>query len=158
MIANIAFCTWWAVWVGGLWYQTLIHFAGVTITLAPTWRYFFWGFLLLGVGNTVLSAVNLFRPYWTVTRASIRLVSDAVGSVLFCWMMRANILAALSVVNVAPEKTAQIAHAINWWSATMFPLAVIACAIIAAVDAYRIFRVRSNAGPGIVLSAVSRIR
>jgi hypothetical protein len=112
----------------------------------------------LAICNTVASAVNLFRPYWTWVRATIRLVSDCVGSVLYCWLMKANIIAAISVMNVAPEKTAQIAHAINWWSAKMFPLAVIACAIIAAVDAYRIFRVRSHAGPGIVLSAATGIR
>ena len=155
VVANMVFCIWL---IGGMWYQTVLHFSGVTITLAPTWRYFFWGFLLLGVGNTVASAVNLVRPYWTWVRATIRLVSGAVGSVLFCWLMKANIFAAIGVVNVAPEKTSQIAHAINWWSAKMFPAAVIACAIIAAVDAYRIFRVRSNASPGIVLNAATGVR
>ena len=153
--ANLVFCIWL---IGGMWYQTVLHFSGVTITLAPTWRYFFWGFLLLGVGNTIASAVNLFRPYWTWVRATIRLVSDCVGSVLFCWLMKANIIAAIGVVNVDPVKTAQIAQAINWWSAKMFPVAVIVCAIIAAVDTYRIFRVRSNAGPGIALSAATGVR
>jgi len=155
VVANLVFCIWL---IGGMWYQTVLHFSGLTITLTLAWRYFFWSFLAVAIANTIASAINLFRPYWTWVRATIRLVSDCVGSVLFCWLMKANIIAAISVVNVAPEKTAQIAHAINWWSAKMFPLAVIACAIIAAVDAYRIFRVRSNAGPGIVLSAVSRIR
>ena len=155
VVANMVFCIWL---IGGMWYQTVLHFSGVTITLAPTWRYFFWGFLLLGVGNTIASAVNLFRPYWTWVRASIRLVSDCVGSALFCWPMKANIIVAISVVNVAPEKTAQVAQAINWWSAKMFPVAIVACVIIAAVDAYRIFRVRSNAGPGIVLNAATGVR
>jgi MFS family permease len=118
VVANMVFCIWL---IGGMWYQTVLHFSGVTITLAPTWRYFFWGFLLMGVGNMVASAVNLFRPYWTWVRATIRLVSDCVGSVFFCWLMKANIIAAISVVNVASEKTAQVAQAINWWSAKMFP-------------------------------------
>jgi hypothetical protein len=152
LIANMVFCTWWAFWVGELWYSTLIHFAGVTITLAPTWRFFFWGFLMLGVGNTALAAVNLFRPYWTSARAGMRLASDVIGSALFCWLMKANIVAGLSVVNVAPERTAQIAHAINWWSAKMFPWMVAFGVLIALNNVYRIIRVRSKAGPGAVLS------
>jgi hypothetical protein len=155
VVANLVFCIWL---IGGMWYQTVLHFSGVTIALAPTWRYFFWSYLALAIANTVASGVNLFRPYWTWVRATIRLVSDCVGSVLFCWLMKANIIAAISVVNVAPEKTAQIAHVINWWSAEMFPVAVIVCAIIAAVNAYRIFRVQSNAGPGIVLNAATGVR
>jgi hypothetical protein len=71
--------------------------------------------------------------------------------------MKADIIFAINVANVAPEKTAQIAHAINWWSEKMFPVAVVACAVIVVVDAYRIFRVRSNAGPGIVLSAATGV-
>ena len=71
----------------------------------------------MAIVNTMASAINLFRPFWTWVRATVRLVSDCVGSVLFCWLMKANIIAAISVVNVAPEKTAQIAHAINWSSA-----------------------------------------
>jgi len=155
LIANMVFCTWWAFWVGRLWYPTLIHFAGVTITLAPTWRYFFWGFLLLGVGNTIISAVNLFRPYWTWQRASARLASDFAGSLLFCWLTKAYIVVAISVTNVPAEKTAQIASAINWWTAKMFPFAIIFCVILAVVNAYRIFRVRANASHNPVLNTVT---
>jgi hypothetical protein len=154
VVANLVFCIWL---IGGMWYQTVLHFSGLTITLSPVWRYFFWSFLAVAIANTIASAINLFRPYWTWVRASIRLVCDCVGSVLFCWLMKANIIAAISVVNVAPEKTAQIAQAINWWSAKMFPLAIVACAVIVTVDAYRIYRVRSNVGPGIVLNAATSI-
>jgi hypothetical protein len=154
VVANLVFCIWL---IGGMWYRTVLHFSGVTITLAPTWRYFFWGFLLLGVANMVASGVNLFLPYWTWLRATIRLVSDCVGSALFCWLMKAIIIAAISVVNVAPEQTAQLARAINWWSAKMFPVGVIVCLIITVIDAYRIFRVRSNAGQGIALNAATGV-
>jgi hypothetical protein len=99
---NIVFCSWWLWWAGGHWYPTLIHLAGVTVTLAPVWRYFFWGYFLLGVVNTVASAVNVFRPYWTLERAVFRLLSDGAGSAI-CWLMKANIVAGISVVNVAPE-------------------------------------------------------
>ena len=150
--ANLVFCIWL---VGGMCYQTVLRFSGVSITLAPAWQYFFWGFVLLAAANTAASAVNLFRPYWTWERASIRLASDCIGSVLFCWLVKANILMAISVPNVDPARTAQITSAINWWSAKMFPAAVAVCLIIALANTYRIIRVRSNAGAGIVLNTAS---
>ncbi len=158
LIANMVFCIWWIYWGAGLWYPTLIHFAGVRITLAPTWRYFFWGYLLLGVGNMTFSAVHLFRPYWSLGRASVRLVSDCIGSVLFCWLTKTNIVVAISVANVAAEKTAHVASAINWWTAKMFPWAVIFCVLIALSAIYRIIRVRSNSGPGVVLNTAAGVR
>jgi hypothetical protein len=69
--------------------------------------------------------------------------------------MKANIVASINVVNVAPEKTAQVAHAINWWAAKLFPWAVVFCGLIILSDVRRIIRVRSNAGRGAVLSAAS---
>jgi hypothetical protein len=80
-----------------------------------------------------------------------------MGSALFCWLVKANILASISVANVAPEKTAHIAGAINWWSAKMFPVFVAVGVLIALRDIYRIYRVRSNAGQGVMLSAVTGV-
>jgi len=154
VVVNIVFCTWL---IGGAWYQTALHFSGVNITLAPVWRYIFWGFVLIALFNTAASAVNLFRPYWTSVRASIRLASDLVGGTLFCWLMKANILAAMSIANVAPEKAAHVASAINWWSAKMFPFAIVACVLILVTNAYRIFRVRTSLAPGIVLNAATGV-
>jgi hypothetical protein len=148
VVFNLAFGIWM---IAGAWYQTELHFHGVNITLAPAWRYLLWGWMLSAAANTATSAVNVFRPYWTWGRASIRLVCDCFGAALFCWLTKANIVLALSVTNVAPEKTAHVAHAINGWSARMFPWAVLVTLIIALVDIYRVIRVRSKASPGIVL-------
>jgi hypothetical protein len=98
--------------------------------------------------------MNISRPYWTLERAVFRLLSDSVGCAI-CWVTRLNIIAGISVVNVAPEKTAVVAHAINWWAAKMFPLAVIACAVILVVDAYRVYRVRANAAHPLALNTAS---
>jgi hypothetical protein len=138
-----------------MWYQTILHFSGVSITLAPAWRYFFWGFLLLAAANTVTSGVNLFRPYWTWVRASVRLISDCIGSALFCWFVKSDILVAISVPNVAAAKTAQITTAINWCAAKMLPAVVAVCVIIALANAYRIIRVRARANHPVVLNAAS---
>jgi hypothetical protein len=152
---NLVFFTWL---IGGEWYQTVLHFSGVSIVLAPVWRYIFWGFVLLAAANAAASAVNVFRPYWTVARASVRLVSDLIGSALFCWLVRANILLAITVAKVPLEKTAHITNAVNWWSAKMFPAFVLACVVIAVCDAYRIFRVRTSVACGIVLNAATGVR
>jgi hypothetical protein len=155
VVANLVLWSWL---IGGLWYQTVFHFYGLSITLAPVWRYIFVGFLLVSAINTVVAAVNLFHPYWTVLRASVRFVSDGIGSVLFCWFMKANPVLAISVTNVAPEKLVQVADSINWWMAKSFPIALLLGVIIALGNGYRIFRVRANHGAGITLSAATGIR
>jgi hypothetical protein len=106
--------------------------------------------------NIVSAAVNIFRPYWTAERAAFRLLSDSTA-VAICWVMRLNIIAGISVVNVAPEKTVVVAHAINWWAARLFPLAIAFCTLIALFDVYRIIRVRSNARAGGPLNAATVI-
>jgi len=109
----------------------------VSITLAPVWRYICWGFVLLAAANAAASAVTVFRPYWTV-------------AALFCWLMKANILVAITVVNVPLEKAAHITNAINWWSAKISQPS--ACVVIAVVNAYCIVRVRTSVASGIVLN------
>ena len=150
--ANLVGCIWL---IGGMWYQTVRHFSGVSITLAPVWRYFFWGFVSLAVANTALSAANLFRPYWTSWRASIRLAFDCIGSALFCWLLKSNILAAIAVANVDAAKTSLITAAINWWAEKIFPVAVIFGVIIAVTDVHRIVRARTKAMHPAALKAVS---
>jgi peptidoglycan biosynthesis protein MviN/MurJ (putative lipid II flippase) len=130
-----------------------LHFSGVTITLAPVWSYFFWGYMALAVANTAASAANLFSPYWTLGRATTRLATDSIGAVLFCWMLKANILVGITVANIAPEKTNHLVAAINWWIEKMFPFAIVACAVIVAVSAYRVLRVRAKSRSGVVFNA-----
>ncbi len=154
-VCNLVFGIWL---IGGAWYQTTLHFYGVSITLAPVWRYLFWGFLLSAAVNTATSAVNVFRPYWTWSRAGVRLATDCFGGALFCWLTKANIVLAISVANVPAGKTAQFAHAINWWTAKMFPWAVGVTVLIALAGAYRMIRARKSAAPGIVLKAASEVR
>jgi len=152
LVANLVCCIWL---IAGMWYQTVFHFSGVVITLVPAWRYFFWGFVLVTVINTAAAGINLLKPYWTWARASVRLVSDLIGSALFCWFMKSDILVGISVPNVAAEQTAQITHAINWWNSKMFPAAVAACVIIAAANTYRIVRVRTKASHPVALNTAS---
>jgi hypothetical protein len=138
LAANLIFCVWWTAHMSS---EMMLNQVNLRISLAPAWRHFFWGFLLLGFVNIGLAVVNLARPYWTAPRASIRFVSDVAGSVLFCWLFKANLLVEIAGANIPPLKAAQLTGAINFWTARMFPLAVLLGVVIALVNVFRIVRV-----------------
>jgi hypothetical protein len=138
LAANFVFCLWWTANMSS---NVALNQVNLRISLAPAWRYFFWGFLLLAFINIGLAVANFGRPYWTAPRASIRLVSDIAGSVLFCWLSKANLLVEIAGANIPPLKAAQLTGAINFWMARMFPLAIIVGIVIALVNIFRIVRV-----------------
>lgn len=149
--ANLIFLIWM---IGGSWYQTHLHVGNFSIEFAAVWGYVLQGFMLIAIVNIAAAIKNMVRPYWTWQRAAMRTGTDCIGSALFCWLMRSNFLAAMRVTNVSPEKTAQIVHAINWWSAKMFPFCVTVCAIIVAGSIYRVIRVRARKPhPGVLNTA-----
>jgi hypothetical protein len=131
LAANLVFIVWW---LSGMWSRTIFDMAGVQIVLAPVWRIFFSAFLLLSVAQAALSAVNLLHPYWTRLRSGSRLVLDATGSALFCWLLKVHVLAGISAPNLSPEKAAAISNAINTYMARSFPLAVVACVLVVALS------------------------
>jgi hypothetical protein len=138
LAAGLIFCTWWTAHISS---QMLLNQVNLRISLAPAWRYFFWGFLVVALFNIALAVANLGRPYWTARRATFRLLSDIAGSVLFCWLLKANILAEIAGARIPPLKAAQLTWAINFWMAKMFPAAVIFVIVIALVNSFRIARV-----------------
>lgn len=134
------FCVWWI----GMREPVVNVLSAVQITFAPVWLYFFWGFLALGLINMVMSGANLLRPYWTRTRAVLRLVIDAASSVLFCWLCKVEIFAAISVPNLSGGIATSWASTVNTWLLNIFPLAVGVGAIIAVADVYRIFHISAT--------------
>jgi hypothetical protein len=138
LAANLIFCVWWTAHMSS---EVMLNQVNLRISLAPAWRHFFWGFLFLAFVNIGLAVVGLARPYWTAPRASIRLVSDIAGSVLFCWLLKANLLVEIAGANILPLKAAQLTGAINFWMTRMFPLAVLLGVVIALVNVFRIVRV-----------------
>jgi hypothetical protein len=141
LLISVAFIVWCVSTLG---FRTVFDFAGARITLAPQWRYFLCGFLLVSLTTVAVSFVNLFHPCWTRLRASIRLAYNCVGSALICWLLKAAILMEITAPNVPPEKTLALTNAINLWASRSFPIAVLACALIALVDIRRIFRVKTT--------------
>jgi hypothetical protein len=139
LAANMIFCLWWTA---NMFTGVVLNQVNLRIALAPVpWRYFFWGFLLISFVNIGLAVANLARPYWTAPRAAIRLVSDMAGSVFFCWLLKANILAELSGASIPPEKAVQVTALLNLWMGRIFPIAVILGVVVAVVNIVRIVRV-----------------
>jgi hypothetical protein len=144
LVANAVFCVWWI----GMRSPIVLGHSAVTITLAPAWQYFFWGFLLLAMVNVALSGANLLRPYWTLARAGLRLATDVIGATLFCWLFKSAILVGIGVSGVAPERTQVIVNAINLWMSRSFPIVLIIGVVTAVFGVRRIIRAKeTNARP-----------
>jgi hypothetical protein len=137
-----AFCVWW---IGYMSSPIVINRPDVRIVLSPVWQYFFWGFGLIALANIPISAVNLIRPYWTIVRASLRLVTDLAGSVMICLLLKAHLLVEVRVANVPTERTLTITKAINMWAERSLPIGLIAGVAILVYNVYRIVRLRKNA-------------
>lgn len=133
----------------------VVDLYGVQIMLAPVWRVLFWSFLALAVANVALAGVNIFRPYWTLLRASLRLLFDGVGAGLFCWLLKAQALLGISAPSLSAPKAAIVTNVINLLMARAFPWAIVVTLVILCVDAYRIYRLRgaslnrSSVGPAV---------
>ena len=97
-----------ALWLNLMSSATVFEVAGGRITLAPATRYFIWIISFLAIAGIGVSSVNLFRPYWTRLRASIRLGINSIGWIAFCWLLKVQPLLEISVpglsVEVLPNK------------------------------------------------------
>jgi hypothetical protein len=138
LIVNAACVVAWA----SAMYTPVARITEVRFEVSPLWHWFFWLFLLVSVINTAIAAVNLMRPYWTVERAIARLLSDAAGSALFCWLLKANILVGFTVANVSHERMIEITNVVNYWMGRSFPISVAICIVIAGANIYRIVRLK----------------
>jgi len=146
VVVNLVFAGWWIKLMSS---PVILDRPEIRVVLTPVWRYFFWGFLLLAFANAAHAVVNFARPYWTVPRASLRLITDATASGLFCWMFqfKVNGLAEVTIPKIAPAQMAQMhvaANAINLAMARAFPFVLLAGVVILLVDAYRIYRVKNR--------------
>src|SRR5580692_618874 len=144
-LGEIAVAVIFNVWfVSAFWPRPAFDLFGVQISPAPVWKIIFWSFLALAVANIALAGVNLFRPYWTRLRASLRLLFDGVGGALFCWSLKAQVLAAISVPGLPAPKAVELTRLINMLLTKALPWSAVTILVILAFDAYRIMRVRSG--------------
>jgi hypothetical protein len=147
IVASSVFGVWW--WVSYLSSPVIVDRPELRVQLSPAWSHFFWGFLFVTLVNIALSAANLARPYWTVRRATFRLASDIVGSALFCWLMKSNIVAAIAVHGVPTEKTEAMTNAINLWMDRAFPIAIAIGIAVLVGDIYRIINASGRRAPAV---------
>jgi len=138
---GVMFLVWWSTYMGSL---RLVDVRELSVTLAPQWLWFYWGFVAITVANIVFSCYNLVRPRWTMTRAALRLVSDAGGSALFCWLMVLHPVASIAGVHIPPDKGIALVASINEWMARLMPYAVLVGVAIALGNGYRMFRLNSE--------------
>jgi hypothetical protein len=143
LTANLVFLIWW---MSVMWFRTVFELGGATIRLAPEWQYYVCGYLLITLAMIALSWANLFRPYWTRLRASVRLACNCLGSALFCWLLKSAIVAEIILPNASPAQSLAVTNAINMWAARIFPAAVVFCLVIVVVDIRRILRVKTTVG------------
>lgn len=141
MVVNWVFFLWWAA----NFHTTHLSIgSSIRISLTPTWFWFYWAYFILALANATLAGANLLRPWWTPTRATLRMLSDAVGAILFCWLLKANLLVAIAIATVPADKSQIITQAINLWMPRIFPLAIALTLLIAAIDIYRILRLQPS--------------
>jgi hypothetical protein len=62
-------------------------------------------------------------------------------------LLKTNVLLGFTAASVSASRAAEITHAFNWWTAKMFPAAVIFGVTILGINAFRIFRVKHGAPP-----------
>ena len=135
---GILFSVLWVNLAGG---RTDILFSSLRLILASDWIYFFWALLFLSLVNIGFSIMNLFRPYWTKTRAVCRLLTDAIGAGIFCWLFKARLLAGIETPSLAAAKAQELTVQINHALERLFPFVLGVAVIVFVVDVYRITRV-----------------
>ena len=144
--ASVIFLVWWSAYMSSL---RLIDVPEITVTLAPQWIWVYWGFVVITIGNIAFSSFNLVRPRWTMTRAALRLVSDAAGSALFAWLMVLHPVARITGLHIPPDKGIALVTSINEWMARLMPYAILVGVAIALGNGYRLFRLRSERMRGV---------
>jgi hypothetical protein len=141
--ANLVFIFWWVTSMG---LQPVFDHSGVSITLTPEWRSFFFAILGLVIVSMIFATLNLIQPYWTRVRAYTRLGIDLAGSITWCWMFKAHLLAQIVAPNLTPERGAQVVSTINTAAAKCFPLMVLICVLTVGLgDVRRLIRMKPNA-------------
>ena len=138
VVVGVVFMLWWVSEA-----STPMIFQGPAFRLVLTalWEYFFWGYLMIGVGNIALSIANFIRPHWTPLRATLRMLSDLAGGVLFCWLLKAHLIADFAMANASGARSAEVRGVIELVLERCLPFAVIVVAAVASVDLFRLVRV-----------------
>jgi len=127
------------------WPRPVIDLYGATISLAPVWQFFFACFVVLAAVNTAFAAANLLRPYWTPLRASLRLLTDVLGGMLLCWLLKAHVLVGIIAPSLSATKAIVVTNLVNLGMTIALPWCIVFVIVILGVNGYRVVRLwRAN--------------
>lgn len=141
LAGNLVFILWW---VTATWLQMTFSFGGVRIILDSSLRAILLVFLSIAIAKIVLAIANLFNPYWTWIRGSLRLILNIATAAAFCWLVRTHIFAGISMPDLSAARAADMTYVINTYVSRSFPFVVIACVLIVAYsDVGRLLRLRA---------------
>ncbi len=114
------------------------------IAFTAVGREFVWIVTSMSLFGIAMSAVNLFRPFWTRGRLALRVVQDLISTMVFGLMARAGALIVLSGANIPAAKAVEINAAVNTWVSIFVAITAAICAIITIVDAVRLILMKTN--------------
>ena len=122
----------------------LLNQANFRIAFTSAGRNFVWILTAMSLFGIGMSAVNLFRPFWTRSRLAIRVVQDLVSTVVFTLMAKAGALIILSGASIPAAKAVEVNAGINTWVSISVGLTAAICAVIAVIDAVRLILMKTN--------------
>jgi hypothetical protein len=122
---------------------TIFDVANVRITLAPSTGYFIWAIFFLSFAGIGVATTNLFRPYWTQFRASIRLGIDFIGWIVLGWLLRMHQpLLQIDVPSLSIERAAKLTAIVNGSLSKVFWFVMLGGAVAIFIDVRRILRAK----------------
>jgi uncharacterized membrane protein (GlpM family) len=148
MFEIAAITVFFVYFVSLFWPRPVIDLYGAKIALAPVWRVFFAGFLVLTAVNYAHAIANLLHPYWTPLRASLRLLTDVLGGVMLCWLLKAHVLVEISAPSLSAPKAIELTNLINALMTRGLPWCIVFVLAIIGVNGYRVVRLWRAHRPG----------
>lgn len=76
------------------------------ISVSPQWVSYWQFIVVIAVIETGFAAANLFKPYWTLGRALLRLALDLMKAGAICWLFQSHLLREFVVQGVSPDGVA----------------------------------------------------
>lgn len=73
------------------------------ITVSPQWVAYWQFIMVIAVVEIAFAAANLFKPYWTISRALLRMVLDLAKTAALCWLFQSHLLREFVVQGVPPH-------------------------------------------------------
>jgi hypothetical protein len=136
--AAVIFNVWF---LQALWPRPVVDIFGAKVLLSPSWQLFFWAFVILNFCNLALSGMNMFRPYWTQSRAFLRLLLDITGGSTFCWLLKTEILMGIKSSSLSESAAVDLTNTINSLMGKALPWAVVMLVVIFLIGSFRLARV-----------------